>query len=96
MNRIESLTPAQIESELERLDRLDRRDDLACCVLAGLFFLVATALYAGVAAFAFQGAGAATTGCAVFGALAGGAGTWLVRKVRRRRRIRRVRRRQRA
>lgn len=95
MKRIDSLTPQQLERELERLDWLDRRDNIACTVIAMLLFMIATALYVGVAVFAFRGNGAATTGCAVFGALAGGGGTWLVRKALKRRRIRKHRSRQR-
>ncbi|MGW1625916.1 hypothetical protein [Streptomyces sp. NPDC002172] len=95
MKRIDNLTPQQLELELERLDWLDRRDSIAYTAIAAALFTVAAALYAGVAFFAFHGYGAATTGCAVFGALAGGGGAWLVRKVAKRRRKRRARERQR-
>ncbi|MFF7189617.1 hypothetical protein ACFZAR_31290 [Streptomyces sp. NPDC008222] len=91
MKRIDSLTPEQIEQELERLGWLDRRDEVIYSVFAVLFFVIAAVLYSGVAVFAFRDNGAATTGCAVFGSLSGGFGTWLVRKVLKRRRIRKRR-----
>lgn len=66
------LTPAQVNSRLRELDRLQRQLEISGFILCGVFLATAAACYVGVIVSARAGNGPATTAWVAFAVLASG------------------------